>query len=356
VEKKGKKSGSGAASSKGGSFEQELGPLVKAIDDAVAAIPNARQRREVRKTVGEAVHGAMRYLAQKASSPGVMASNLNPSAINSGVNALQQVQNLGFVEFTAGLINGTFDAIIGATVKQMEAYASLVADLAKTLAEFKAENVTDSQISAHLASRYPDGAGGTSVRPAYEFTATVADPSTGVLARSAHQKLLDVAAALVQETKTNKVPLQFAGADEIVAGATKFTQSQVTLARAAVGEMLAISMIEHLRAMAREGMARIVITDGELTSKLTFNVTATAEQEAQRTQYNQSQYNSNVRGGWGWRSWGYRYNSNYSQLNVSTVNESSHDKVTMNAEIIGMVKLKFRTESYPPVVTDGTIV
>lgn len=349
MEKKSKKQGGGKAPAQSGSFEHELGPLVKAIDDAVAAIPDARQRREVRKTVGEAVHGAMRYLAQKGSSSNLASSN----AINTGVDAIKQVQNLGFVEFTSGLINGTFDAIIGATVKQMEAYAALVADLAKTLSEFKADNVTEAQISAYLASRYPDGAGGTSVRPSYEFTPTAANPATGTLAKTAHDKLLEVAASLIQDTRTNKTPLKFEGVDAITTDATKFTQNQVTLARTAVGEMLAISMIEHLRAMAREGMARIVITDGELTSKLTFNVTATAEQEARRTQYNQ--YNSKgTTSGWNWWHWGRSYN-NYSQLNVSTVNESSHDKVTMNAEIIGMVKLKFRTESYPPIVTDRAI-
>jgi hypothetical protein len=353
MEKKSKKQGGGKAPTQGGSFEQELGPLVKAIDDAVAAIPNARQRREVRKTVGEAVHGAMRYLAQRGSSRGLAAQGVNASTINTGVDAIKQVQNLGFVEFTSGLINGTFDAIIGATVKQMEAYAALVADLAKTLTEFKADNVTEAQISAHLASRYPDGSGGTSVRPSYEFTPTAADPVTGTLAKSAHDKLIEVKDSLIQETKTNKTPLEFSGVNAIDNLATKFTQGQVTLARTAVGEMLAISMIEHLRAMAREGMARIVITDGELTSKLTFNVTATAEQEARRSQYNQYKSNGTT-AGWNWWNWGYSYN-NYNQLNVSTVNETSHDKVTMNAEIIGMVKLKFKTESYPPIVTDNAI-
>ena len=80
------------------------------------------------------------------------------------IGVAKQVQDLGFVEFTAGLINGTFDAIIGATIKQMKAYAELVADLAKTLSQFQAENISDAQVNAHLSNRYPDGQGGTSVR------------------------------------------------------------------------------------------------------------------------------------------------------------------------------------------------
>ena len=97
------------------------------------------------------------------------------SAANAAMNVASQVQNLGFVEFTTGLINGTCDAIVGATIKQMEAYAALVADLAKTLSQFQAENVPDAQINAYLSNRYPDGAGGTSIRTDYTFSDTAAD-------------------------------------------------------------------------------------------------------------------------------------------------------------------------------------
>ncbi|HZH75153.1 MAG TPA: hypothetical protein VEY88_03910 [Archangium sp.] len=355
MEKKSKNRGSSKSLKPGASFEQELGPLVKAIDDAVQIIPDKQQRLEVRQSVTEAVHGAVRQLAVRSDVVRPADYTTSNATINAGMSAIKEVQNLGFVEFTAGLINGTFDAIIGATVKQMEAYSKLVADLAKTLADFKADNVTDAQITAHLAARYPDGVGGTSVRSNFTFTDTPADPVAGTPAKLAHDKLVEVSKALIQETKSNKVPLKFDGANEIVAGATSFTTAQVDLVRLAIGEMLAISMIEHLRAMAREGMARIVITNGELLSKLTFKVTATSEQETQRSRYQETELNANVRGGFGGKSWGVKFSASYNNLNVSTVNESTHDKVTMDAEIIGMVKLNFRTESYPPIVTDGPI-
>jgi hypothetical protein len=43
-------------------------------------------------------------------------------------------------------------------------------------------------------------------------------------------------------------------------------------------------------------------------------------------------------------------------MKVNTVDTESFDSVTMSAEIIGQVKINFRTESFAPVVKDGPIV
>ncbi|HEY0095210.1 MAG TPA: hypothetical protein VGB96_12840, partial [Archangium sp.] len=102
-------------------FEKELGPLMQAIDNAVADIRDERKRQEARQLVGEAIHGAMRQLvASPSAPPAALAPKAaaSPTTITTAVDAAKSVQNLGFVEFTTGLINGTFDAIISATIKQ----------------------------------------------------------------------------------------------------------------------------------------------------------------------------------------------------------------------------------------------
>lgn len=63
-------------------FEQELGPLTKAIDNAVAGIQNPKQRQEVRQAVGEAVHGAMKDLALRAKGPAKSVGPLDEGAIS----------------------------------------------------------------------------------------------------------------------------------------------------------------------------------------------------------------------------------------------------------------------------------
>ena len=303
------------------------------------------------------------------------AMKMNPSGVNldapgevaqRAMGVASQVQNLGFVEFTTGLINGTFDAIIGATIKQMEAYAALVADLAKTLAQFQAENVPDAQINAYLSDRYPDGKGGTSIRMDYTFTKTEADDVNGIVGKTANANFQSVVDALVLETSglelgnrlirvplaptTPPAPVTDLSLAIPVADASTigFGKTQVAQIRKAIGVMLASSMMSNLRAMAREGMARIVVTEGSIRTKLTFQVSSTEIQQKQQASYRRNSLDVNVKANarWGWGS--ASIGAGYSNLNVRTANETSTASITMSTEMIGEVNIKFRTETFTP--------
>ena len=288
-----------------------------------------------------------------------------------GIGVAQQVQNLGFVEFTTGLINGTFDAIIGATIKQMEAYAKLVADLAKTLKEFQAENVSYAQIIAHLSDRYPDGDGGTSVRTNFIFKKTEADAVNAVTAKAGLDNILAVVDALVLETQgvgSDKLidllgfidvvrsnaspndPLQRLRTLPSVSPATSlsFTTNEVTLIHKAMGILLASNMMDHLRAMAREGMARIVITEGSIRTKLTFKVETTETDIKQASQYRAKSSGASVSGYYAGKKWGLSGGAGYSKISTNTVNETNYNNTNMSAEIIGEVNIKFKTETFAP--------
>lgn len=71
-------------------------------------------------------------------------------AIDAAVRGSQEV-GMAFVDFTQGLITGTFNAIIKATIDQMKAYTEMVADLTKSLKEFASENVSEDAIDQKLA-------------------------------------------------------------------------------------------------------------------------------------------------------------------------------------------------------------
>ncbi|NEO33332.1 MAG: hypothetical protein F6K36_23485 [Symploca sp. SIO3C6] len=268
-------------------------------------------------------------------------------AAQAGIEVAKQVQNLGFVEFTAGLINGTFDAITGATIKQMQAYSELVANLAKTLKQFEAENISEAQVTAYLIERYPqpEDNSKTVVSPTYTFSAVAQNNTNGTAAKSANEQLKEVADALVAETLNLEQPLNIVIADN----QNNFSVNQVIVIRRKLSESLAQSMINHLREMAREGMARIVITDGEILSKLTFQVTSTEADRKAKSEYERTQKSAYIRAraGWGWGR--ASVGGSYSKLNVKAVNESSFDSLTMSTEIIGQVKLRFRTETFSPV-------
>src|SRR5215213_2741530 len=52
---------------------------------------------------------------------------------------------IDFPGFVAGLVHGTFDAIVDASIRQMESYSSLVSAVAKTVDQFTEENVSPNQ-------------------------------------------------------------------------------------------------------------------------------------------------------------------------------------------------------------------
>ena len=66
------------------------------------------------------------------------------------------MQAVNFPEFCAGLINGVFHSIVQSSIEQMEAYAKLVADVSKSLSDFRDENTTQNQGRDHLVQNFPD--------------------------------------------------------------------------------------------------------------------------------------------------------------------------------------------------------
>ncbi|MCW8880583.1 MAG: hypothetical protein OQK51_26275, partial [Kangiellaceae bacterium] len=64
------------------------------------------------------------------------------------------VNELDFPGFVSSLVNGTFDAVVDASIRQLESYSDLVAAISKSVDQFTAENVTDNQARDWLAQKY----------------------------------------------------------------------------------------------------------------------------------------------------------------------------------------------------------
>src|SRR5262245_8233185 len=83
------------------------------------------------------------------------ASNLRPPAAEPGAYA-DLLQAVDFPDFVAGLIKGVFNAIVQASIQQMEAYARLMADVAKSVDQFADEAASEDQARDHLVEEFPD--------------------------------------------------------------------------------------------------------------------------------------------------------------------------------------------------------
>lgn len=58
--------------------------------------------------------------------------------------------------FVSGLVQGVFDAIIGASIDQMEAYLELLRSVTRTVDQFLEDNVNDDQAIDYLTTTFPD--------------------------------------------------------------------------------------------------------------------------------------------------------------------------------------------------------
>jgi hypothetical protein len=84
-----------------------------------------------------------------------MAKIVNYLAQDAGRGADKLVVDVDFPDFVSGLLSGVFDAIVDVSIRQMEAYAKLVAGVAKSLNEFTNQNISDNDANNNLIDRLP---------------------------------------------------------------------------------------------------------------------------------------------------------------------------------------------------------
>lgn len=225
------------------------------------------------------------------------------------------VNEIDFPGFVAQLVHGTFDAIVDASIRQMESYSSLVSAVAKTVDQFTDENVTPNQARDWLATRHPgelqlllpDGAERTEpqLAPRAEglMPAWLAD--YGIEGE-------ELTTELVEERLLPQVRLKIGGDRQ-----------------------------QLLATMVMLGMHRVVVRDGSITSKVMFRAAA---QDSAKVGYAAGSDPKAV------ASWGERGSLSYegqSSTMVSTVAVNAQNESNVRADLFGEVKLNFVSETLP---------
>ncbi|WP_394826325.1 hypothetical protein [Pendulispora albinea] len=232
------------------------------------------------------------------------------------LNAIQ------FPVFVADLIKGTFNAVVDASIQQMEAYGKLLANVAKTVDQFMADNITDNQARDYLAQSFPEhfqldlqGEGGPRVKAR----------DTDV-ARPDFQRMLGMPenAALDDDSAESKfVP--------------------------AARRRLAESRLQMLSTMMLMGINRIVITSGTIAAKMGFHLQAKdTGQSGSATEFDFHHENqTGFGGGLGSLFGGPRASQRTSIAYVSTTKKNSTDEIQVNTDLTAEVNLKFKSDYFP---------
>jgi hypothetical protein len=119
--------------------------------DAFRRLPPEQQNQ-----VAQGMTQVAAYLA----APEVIKTNTLPGtvAIVHGVRDASGtlLTEVDFPNFVAGLISGVFRAIVDASIRQMDAYAELVKNVAQAVSQFLQDNISEDDSRRFLAATYPE--------------------------------------------------------------------------------------------------------------------------------------------------------------------------------------------------------
>ena len=224
------------------------------------------------------------------------------------------VNEIDFPGFVSQLVHGTFDAIVDASIRQMESYSGLVSAVAKTVDQFTEENVTFNQARDWLVSRYP----GDVVLQLPDATGT--EPRLSPRAEELSPVWLADYGLEGQELSTELLEQQVLPQVRNKVGAERQ---------------------QLLATMVLLGLNRVAVRDGSISAKVMFRAAA---RDAAAVQYATSSDPQAI-ATWGER--GSLSQTSQSTTMVSTLAVNAQNESTVRADLFGEVKLNFVSETLP---------
>jgi hypothetical protein len=224
---------------------------------------------------------------------------------------------IAFPAFVAGLVHGTFDAVVDSAIRQMESYASLVSAVAKPLEEFTRENVSENQAKDYLVQQYPK-----------DLYLSLEGPPT-VLPRPSDDK------ENPDEARSPEWLASFnVGGQELTAELIQdnlIPEAQKRLGR---------TRQQMLATMVLLGLNRVVVKDGTISARLRFRAEAADQAKVDYAVSDDPGADS---------SWGARGSLTYpaASTKVSTVGVTAQSDANLKAELFGEVKINFASETLP---------
>jgi hypothetical protein len=230
---------------------------------------------------------------------------------------------IAFPTFVADLIKGTFQAIVNASIQQMEAYGTLLANVAKTVDQFMVDNISDNNARDWLANAYPSHfkieTSGEGARVAVRDGAdSAAKPDfRGTLGLDEDVDLSDEAAE-----------------EKLVPAARRY---------------LAKSRHQMLSTMMLMGINRIVITSGRIYARMGFQINAQDTGAAESASQFDFKHQNRLSFGGGLAGFfgGPSGEQTTSVAYVSSKKANSNDTIDVHADLTGEVDLKFKSDYFP---------
>lgn len=248
-------------------------------------------------------------------------ANLRTSAVDRVADVTQStLRAIAFPTFVADLINGTFDAIIGATIKQMHAFMELVGNVAKSVDEFMRDNISDNQARDYLVQAYPG-----------LMQVSVEDNQPRLAVTEAGEGASREALAGMQGQLGLPDPVSALDDDMI-------EERLVPAAR----RRLAESRLQMLSSMVMLGLQRIVIRHGRIRATMGFHIDASDRAHAEEASTFDFAHQNSVQG-----MFYVAFSARTSVAYVSSQQSDSDSAINVQADLTGEVDLTFETDYLP---------
>ncbi|WP_140628283.1 hypothetical protein [Methylibium rhizosphaerae] len=252
---------------------------------------------------------------QPAVAPPAASSSQAPTAGTGPVGRVGEVARatlnaIDFPSFVASLIQGTFQAIVDASIQQMEAYAELLKNVAGTVDKFMNDNVSDGMAKDYLADQYSGVIG--------------RDTSSGTARLTVNRNAQSLPSFFKDLGFDSPDQLTEQSLNEVVVPATR--------------RQMAERRQQTLATMVLMGINRVIVKDGEISAKLMFHIDAS---ETNNIKFDENKVTS------GNISMGGRSPFGATGVMVNTTSLNAQSAINVRADLTGQVTVRFASETFP---------
>ncbi|HSR98198.1 MAG TPA: hypothetical protein VLM79_14165 [Kofleriaceae bacterium] len=239
--------------------------------------------------------------------------------------AARLVKEVDFPAFVASLVKGTFQAVVDASIQQMDAYGKLVQQVAQSLNDFADDHVGDEEGQKKLISKYPN------------------------IFEMAPDKKSGTAKLQVKDDFDSDSMPDFTAELGLEEPVTDIDEDSLPKLVTAAKLEIARGRQQLLATTILMGINRIIVTDGKINAKIKFDFTATDSmtRDGRVSDYDTSQkivqdYDVGI---------GDRYVKGHFErpvpIQVSSTTGHTDATIDATAKLSGEVSLNFRSETFP---------
>ncbi|MCU7917136.1 MAG: hypothetical protein KZQ95_02115 [Candidatus Thiodiazotropha sp. (ex Epidulcina cf. delphinae)] len=308
---------------------EERRGMANSLVNVVAYLADAKAGQEVPNAIAGDLPDNPVAIAQAkrrgggGSSDGIVQNDFTGAAAREGAEVFKDLVNaVDFPEFVSGLIDGVFNSIVTASLRQMDAYAKLLESVVKSVNEFATDNFTLNQGRDWLTDRFPRHLS-TSVE--------MGQPKLALTEYAEESGLDEVQNSLGMEQSID----------------LDTEESEQALAQRGQLEMARLRQ-KQLATMVVLGINRVVVTDGLINAKVMIDVRTKdkAKRDRRASDYD-SKYSHTRSESGGWFSDDVTSRSGARTVVSSAMEETSQSSIDTKAKLSGEVRVNFKSETFP---------